>query len=150
MPPVCHFIERETQTQSFFNESCKMFRTFILKNTREWLIPYLVDILSTAEWRGNIQARTPYILAFPANIYSLKVKDRNARNWCEICSKLVRKTSRQRQRHGFNVFIVNFEHISHFFLVFLLLSLSMYLFAGSSLYLGRFLPDKITFFQNEE
>ena len=32
---------------------------------------------------------------------------------CEICSKLTVKTPKQRQWHRFDVFVVNFEHISH-------------------------------------
>ena len=39
----------------------------------------------------------------------------------EICSKLTMKTSELRRRRS-GVFIVNFEHISHHFIVFLLLS----------------------------
>ena len=50
---------------------------------------------------------------------------------CEICSKLTKKTPERCHRSG--VFIVNFEHISHFVLVFLLLTLNMYLLTGNSL-----------------
>ena len=57
----------------------------------------------------------------PAGIYLLKVNNRNTRTRCEICSKLTIKTG---------VFIVNFEHISHLVLVFLLLTLNMQLPAG--------------------
>ena len=39
---------------------------------------------------------------------------------CELCSKLVRKTLERRNWRRSGVFIVNFEHILHFFLVFLL------------------------------
>ena len=49
-----------------------------------------------------------------------KVNNRTARTRCEICSKLTIKTPERRS----GVFIVNFEHISHRFLVFLLLTLS--------------------------
>ena len=52
----------------------------------------------------------------PANIDLFKVRNRNTRKWCEMCSKLALKTP--------DVFIVNFEHISHPFLMFLLLTLS--------------------------
>ena len=45
----------------------------------------------------------------PAGIYLLKVNNRITRIKCEICSKLT---------------LVNFEHISHFVLVFLLLPLN--------------------------
>ena len=58
------------------------------------------------------------------NINILKVNNRNTRTKCEICSKLTVKTpERSRRRSG--VFIVNFEHISHFVLVFQLLTLNM-------------------------
>ena len=43
-------------------------------------------------------------------------------------SELTIKTPEQRHWRRFGVFIVNFEHISQFLLVFLLLTWSMYLF----------------------
>ena len=46
---------------------------------------------------------------------------------------------RAERRHHTTVFIVNFEHISHLVLVFLLLILSIYLIAGFDiLYFSRF------------
>ena len=42
---------------------------------------------------------------------------------CEICSKLIIKTPERRQWRRSDVFIVNFENISHLLLVFLLLTL---------------------------
>ena len=53
--------------------------------------------------------------SFPANIYLIKVSNRNTRKRCEICSKLILKTPERRQWHHSGVFIVNFEHISHLF-----------------------------------
>ena len=53
-----------------------------------------------------------------------KVNNRNTRTRCEICSKLIKKTAERRHWRCSNVFIVNFEHISHLALVFLLLNLS--------------------------
>ena len=41
----------------------------------------------------------------------------------EICSKLTIKTPEQRHLRRSGIFIVNFEHISHLVLVFLLLTL---------------------------
>ena len=41
------------------------------------------------------------------------------------CSKLTIKAPEQRQWRGSGVFIVNFEHISHLVLVFLLLTLNV-------------------------
>ena len=68
-----------------------------------------------------------YFQIDPVGIYLFKVNNRNTRARCEICSKLTVKTPERRQwqwrRSG--VFIVNFEHISQLFLVFLLLTLNM-------------------------
>ena len=52
----------------------------------------------------------------------LKVNYRNARPRCEMFSKLAIKTPERRQWCRSGVFIVNFEHISHHALVFLLLT----------------------------
>ena len=57
-----------------------------------------------------------------AGIYLLKV---NNRTRCEVCSKLTIETPERRQLRRFDVFIVNFEHVSPFVLVFLLLILNM-------------------------
>ena len=59
----------------------------------------------------------------PVGIYLLKVNNRNGRTKCEICSKLIETPERRYWRRS-GVFIVNFEHISHLVLVFLLLTLS--------------------------
>ena len=61
---------------------------------------------------------------FPAGIYLLKVNNRNTRTRCEICSKLTINTPERRHWPRSGVFIVNFEHISHLVLVFLLLTLN--------------------------
>ena len=61
----------------------------------------------------------------PVDIYLLKIDYRNTRARCEICSKLTIKTPERRQWRRSFVFIVNFEHISHLVLVFLLLTLNM-------------------------
>ena len=56
----------------------------------------------------------------PAGIYLHKVNNRNTRTRCEICLKLTIKIPG-------GIFIVNFEHISHVVLMFLLLTLSRYM-----------------------
>ena len=61
------------------------------------------------------------IMQYPAGIYLLKVNNRNTRTRCEICLKLTIKIPERRHWR----FIVNFEHISHRVLVFLLLTLDM-------------------------
>ena len=66
-----------------------------------------------------------------AGIYLLKVNNRNTRTRCETCSKLTIETPEGHHKCYFGVFIVNFEHISHFVIVFLLLTLNMQLPAGS-------------------
>ena len=57
---------------------------------------------------------------FPAGNYMFKVNNRNTRKRCEICSKLTIKI----RGVVLDIFIVNFERISHLVLVFLLLTLS--------------------------
>ena len=59
---------------------------------------------------------------YPAYIYLFKVNNRNSRKGCQICEKVIIKTPERRQLHP-GIFIVNFEHISHLFLVFQLVTL---------------------------
>ena len=61
----------------------------------------------------------------PVGIYLLKVNNRNTRKRCEIGSKLTTKIPEGRHWRRSGIFIVNFEHISHLALVFLLLTLNM-------------------------
>ena len=56
-----------------------------------------------------------------------KVNNRTTRTRCEISSKLTVKIPEQRQWCRSGIFIVNFEHISHLVLDFLLLTLNMLL-----------------------
>ena len=46
-----------------------------------------------------------------------EVNNRNTKKRCQICSKLTIKTPERSQWRCSGVFIDNFEHISHFFLV---------------------------------
>ena len=57
----------------------------------------------------------------PANIYLFKLSNRNTRKRCKICSNLTIEAPEWRQTRRSGIFIANFEHISHLFLVFLLL-----------------------------
>ena len=54
-----------------------------------------------------------------------KLNDRNTKTRCEICLELAMKTPERRQWCHSGVFIVNSKHISHLFLVFVLLTLNM-------------------------
>ena len=58
-----------------------------------------------------------------AGNYMLKVNNRSTRERCEIYSKLAIKIPERRHWRHSSVLIVNFEHISHLPLVFLLLTL---------------------------
>ena len=60
----------------------------------------------------------------PAANYMSKVNNRNTRTRCEICSKLTIKIPERRHWRRSGIFIVNFEYILRFVLVFLLLTLS--------------------------
>ena len=66
----------------------------------------------------------------PANIYLFKVKNKN---WCEMFWNFTIKTSEQRQWCCNGVSIVNFEHISDLFLIFLLFTWNKQMLAGSPL-----------------
>ena len=83
-------------------------------------------------------------IVFKAGNCMLQVININTRARCEICSKLTINTPERRQWRRFSVFIVNFEHVSHLVLVFLLLTLSKQMPAGfPSLFSGYIL---VTFF----
>ena len=69
--------------------------------------------------------KTVEVSPIPVGIYLLKVNNRNTRTRCKICSELTIKTPERRHWRRSGVFIVNFEHISHLVLVFLLLTLSI-------------------------
>ena len=60
----------------------------------------------------------------PAIPCPFKVNNRNTKTRCEICSKLIIKTPQRCHWRRSSVYFVNFEHVSHLFLVFLLLTLS--------------------------
>ena len=61
-------------------------------------------------------------------IYMFKVNNRNCRTRSEICSKL---TPERLQWRRSGVVVVNFEHISHLVIVFLLLTLSKQMPTGN-------------------
>ena len=60
---------------------------------------------------------------YPTNIDLFKINKRYNRKKCEICSKLTIKSPERHQWRSCD-FIVDFEHISHFFLFYLLLDLN--------------------------
>ena len=62
----------------------------------------------------------PSQLTFTCSKLTIKTLEKR----CEICSKITIKTPERSQSRRSGVFIVNFEHISHLFLAFLLLTLN--------------------------
>ena len=70
----------------------------------------------------------------PDNIYLFKVNNINIRKRCDIYSKLTIKTPERRHWRRSSVFMVNFEYISHLFLVFLLLTLTKQMLANLVLF----------------
>ena len=75
---------------------------------------------------GTTPWKAPTTLTeFLASIYLLKVSNRNTRTRHRIYSKLTIKIPERRHYRRPGVFIVNFEHISHLALMFLLLTLNM-------------------------
>ena len=69
---------------------------------------------------------------FPLVYYLHKINNRNTR--CEICSMLTIKIAERLQWRRSSIFIVNFVHISHLVLLFLLLTLNMSLPTGHRLF----------------
>ena len=82
------------------------------------------------EFLWDIETGSDQFNSFRANLansYLFKVNKGNIRKRCEIYSKLTIKAPERCS----DVFIVNFEHISHVFLVFLLLNLNTQMLAGN-------------------
>ena len=93
-------------------------------------INYIINItiIETNDIYQNLLLLLKVLRYLPANIFNLfKVNNRNTRKRCEIhveiCSKSTIKTSERRHWRRSGVFTVSFEHISHLFLVFLLVTL---------------------------
>ena len=77
-----------------------------------------------------------------AIIYLFKVHNRNTRKRRESCSKLTIKTL---DRRCSDVFIINFEHISRLFLVYLLLTLNKQMLARIKILTGSSIHNCIIF-----
>ena len=114
-------IIKEMQQISYMGRTCDINNhTFI----KIWIFLFPKTLIL---WNAAVQEK-----CIPANIYLLNVDDRRTRKMFGICSKLTIITPEQCHWRRFSVFIVNYEHNSHLFLLFLLLTLSMYLSAGMS------------------
>ena len=58
------------------------------------------------------------------SFYFTQVSDRNTRKKCEICLELTIETLEPRHWRRYGVFIFSFEHVSHLFIVLLLVTLN--------------------------
>ena len=70
-------------------------------------------------WSRTLKQRWSDIEMLAVDIYLFKVNNRKTRKRCKICSRSTINTKERRQLRCCGVLIVNFEHISHLFLVFL-------------------------------
>ena len=111
---ACNFIEKETPTQVFSCEYCKIFNNSLF-------IEHLFIMYTFPKFYVMVVIR--YLN--PVGISLLKVNNGNTRTRCDICSKLTIKTEQCHWRRS-DVFIVNFEHISHLALVSLLLTSNIF------------------------
>ena len=80
--------------------------------------------LKTMIWNSMKMYRIEKSHSSPVNIYLLEVSNKNTQKRCEIYSKLTIKTPERRRWRWSGIFIVNFEQIWHFFVVFLLFTLN--------------------------
>ena len=76
-----------------------------------------LNITSKIWWQTFNGISLQKISFYRTNIYLFKVNNRNTRKRCNTCSKLTTKTAERRQWPRSSAFIVNFEHISHLFLL---------------------------------
>ena len=111
-----------TQTYQDLSKTCLVF-----DNVWEMTISWYTWGICFGCWKND----------FPANSYLFKVNNRSTRKRCYKCSDLTLKAPERRGWRRSGVFIVNFEHTLHLFLMFLLLILK------SNCLLGSFYMTKI-------
>ena len=87
---------------------------------------HIIDFFKLESHKNNKSQANRCVETYthPAGIYLHKVNNRSHRTRCEICSKLTIKKPERRYWCRSGIFMVNFEHISHLVLVFLLLTLN--------------------------
>ena len=138
----------DTQSKNFV---CK--RALSVLNLQYSLVIF-EDYTLVVVWNFYISTFTSNIfhllvISYPSKNCLLKVNNKNTRKWCEILSMLTIKTPNRRQWCRPSVLIVNFEHILHLSLAFLLLTLNKQMFAGWSypnFHVASIRPFSIYFF----
>ena len=128
---ICSKLTTKTQERCHWHRFVSLLLTLTIFSHLFLMFPLLTlsinlfagkFITLKSHYRRYRLKRINYALSqnkFTAYIYLFKVNNRKTRRRCEICSKLTIKTEERRQWGRFGVFIVNFEHITHLFLVFL-------------------------------
>ena len=94
------------------------YRDFV--SLRKWL--QCISFLSF--FHCTFLANIPLYI-YPVDINLFKVNNRNTRKrWCGKCSKLIIMIPERRHKRCSGFFIENFQHISHLFSMFVLLTLN--------------------------
>ena len=111
---ILQLFKKDTSIQVFSCECCDIFWT-------NFFVEHFRAISSENKKKRYKLSRT--LWSIPLGIY-FKVNNRNTKTMCKICSKLTIKTPERCQWRRSGLFIVNFEQISHLFLLFPLLTLN--------------------------
>ena len=95
-----------------------------------WLVfEHVIFTQSLCKFLLSVKSSEGVNKSFQENKYIFKINNKNARKKRKICSKLTIKTLERHHWLRFGDFIVSFKYSLHIFLVFLLWTLNMYLFA---------------------
>ena len=112
-----HYLRRESSLSIYLSNFCFLFflwcddATIYIQLYSTTKI--ILEIFRLFQNFSNVLKRS-----YPtAGIHLVKFNNKNTKRRCEICSKLTTKTPKRRHCSRPGVFIVNFEHISHFALV---------------------------------
>ena len=131
-------LHKNSISREFFQQNT-CHRLFLTKNISQHILRYTCKKLPSVKktvkdldfkLRGPRTNESKYLCGVstsyrnPVGNYVFKINNRNTRTRSEICSKLTIKIPESRHWRRSSDFIVNFEHISHLVLVFLLLTLS--------------------------
>ena len=125
-----------------------MFKVNSKDNSTTWVMDVVLLFLLLTLNIFHTLWYSPIITSDPSIYLPVQSNNRNTRTSSEICSKLTIKTPEQCHWCCFGVF-VNFEQFSQTVLVFLLLTLSMHLFAGMAVYFIFFSVCHFFFFFDE-
>ena len=95
------------------------------KKLRIWTLFTQCHLFLFYQYINDLLPNTIHVFKItPANIQFFKINNRNTRKRCKVYSNLTMKTKEGRHWRHSGSFTVNFEHISHHPLVFLLLILN--------------------------